>query len=153
MGAKRSISITVKMTKEDWLLLEKAAEILWPRAPLTKSSLLLTMAKLHAEGILEGASRTGIRGETFNREMARETAYQDMVKASMSGIAREELLQRIHHRSPDEKEEKGQLVTQSWKEEISPSQLWPVCQTCLIIPHPPVPNYNRLRDTLGQLSY
>jgi hypothetical protein len=110
MGPKRTTSITVKMTAADWELLERAAEILWPRAPITKSSLLLTLAKLHAEGIIKEATAKGLRA-TFDIEMAKETAYQDLVRGSMSGIAREELLQRrLHDKEERDKEAHGQLV-------------------------------------------
>ena len=47
---KRTVSIGVKMTPEDWSLLAKAAERIWPGAMLTRSSILLSLAKRGAEG-------------------------------------------------------------------------------------------------------
>jgi hypothetical protein len=47
--ANRSVSVTVKMTEEDYELLERAASAIWPRAVLTKSNLVLGLAKIGAE--------------------------------------------------------------------------------------------------------
>jgi len=52
MTATRTISVTVKMSESDWDQVARAAEILWPRAPLTKN-FLLTLAKSKAESVLE----------------------------------------------------------------------------------------------------
>lgn len=52
--AKRSSSVTVKMTNEDFSLLTKAAATVWPGAILTNSSIVLGLAKIAAEGILKG---------------------------------------------------------------------------------------------------
>jgi len=49
MTATHTISVTVKMSESDWDQLARAAQIMWPGAPITKSSLLLTLAKLQAE--------------------------------------------------------------------------------------------------------
>lgn len=53
---KRTISIGVKMTPEDWSLLAKAAERIWPGAMLTRSSILLSLAKRGADSGLLGKS-------------------------------------------------------------------------------------------------
>jgi hypothetical protein len=47
--ANRTASVTVKMTQEDYELLERAANAIWPRAVLTKSNLVLGLAKIAAE--------------------------------------------------------------------------------------------------------
>ena len=51
---KRTISITIKMTEEDHELMNKAAETIWPKAPMTKSSILLGLARIGAESVLKG---------------------------------------------------------------------------------------------------
>jgi len=50
---KRTTSVTVKMSAEDHDLLQKAAEKLWPRAILTKSSIVLGLARMTAETVLD----------------------------------------------------------------------------------------------------
>jgi len=40
------------MSEEDFSLLKRAADELWPRAILTNSSILLGLAKIHAEEVL-----------------------------------------------------------------------------------------------------
>ena len=54
---KRTVSIGVKMTPDDWRLLTKAAERLWPGAMLSRSSILVSLAKRGAES--GQASRSG----------------------------------------------------------------------------------------------
>ena len=54
---KRTTSITVKMTQDDSALLAKAAETIWPGALLTKSSIVLGLARIAAEGIVKGAKK------------------------------------------------------------------------------------------------
>jgi hypothetical protein len=51
--AKRTVSATVKMTSEDDAFLTKAAESIWPGAILTKSSVILGLAKIAATDILK----------------------------------------------------------------------------------------------------
>jgi hypothetical protein len=51
--SKRTVSATVKMTETDDALLTKAAEALWPGAILTKSSVILGLAKIAAADILK----------------------------------------------------------------------------------------------------
>jgi hypothetical protein len=47
--SKRTTSVTVKMTAEDYVMLSKAAERLWPGALLTRSSIVLGLAKIGAD--------------------------------------------------------------------------------------------------------
>jgi uncharacterized protein (DUF1778 family) len=49
---KRTTSVTVKMTAEDYTLLEKAADHIWPKAVLTRSSIVLGLARIGAESVL-----------------------------------------------------------------------------------------------------
>jgi hypothetical protein len=51
--AKRVVTMSLKMTHEDAALLEKAAEHLWPGAPITRSSAVLALAKIGAESVLK----------------------------------------------------------------------------------------------------
>jgi hypothetical protein len=55
--AKRTVSATVKMTETDDALLTKAAEALWPGAILTRSSIVLGLAKIAATDILKTAKK------------------------------------------------------------------------------------------------
>jgi hypothetical protein len=50
---KRTTSVTVKMTAEDYTLLQKAADTIWPKAVLTKSSVVLGLARIGAESVLK----------------------------------------------------------------------------------------------------
>jgi len=50
---KRTVSITAKMTADDYAHLTKAAEAIWPGALLTKSSIVLGLAKLGADAVLK----------------------------------------------------------------------------------------------------
>jgi len=54
---KRTISVSVKMTEEDYERMTKAAEAIWPKAPLTKSSIVLGLARIGAESVLKSAKR------------------------------------------------------------------------------------------------
>ena len=53
MSGKRTLSITVKLNKEDHDTLMRAAETFWPGAIMTNSSIILSLAKLGAEQILK----------------------------------------------------------------------------------------------------
>jgi hypothetical protein len=46
---KRTVSVTVKMAEEDLKQLLRAAEAIWPKAILTRSSVVLGLAKIGAE--------------------------------------------------------------------------------------------------------
>jgi hypothetical protein len=50
---KRTTSVTVKMTAEDFALLQKAADTIWPKAVLTRSSVVLGLARIGAESVLK----------------------------------------------------------------------------------------------------
>jgi hypothetical protein len=54
---KRDTSVTVKMTEDDFKLFNKAAETIWPGAPVTKSSVILGLARMGAEAVLKGAKK------------------------------------------------------------------------------------------------
>lgn len=49
---KRSIAATVKLSLSDWELLSRAAAHIWPGAPITRSSIILGLAKIGAESVL-----------------------------------------------------------------------------------------------------
>jgi uncharacterized protein (DUF1778 family) len=50
---KRTVSVTVKMSAEDYSLLQKAANTIWPKAVLTRSSIVLGLARIGAETVLK----------------------------------------------------------------------------------------------------
>lgn len=50
--AKRSVQISVKMTAEDYTLFTKAAAHVWPKAPISRSAIVLGLARLGAESVL-----------------------------------------------------------------------------------------------------
>ncbi len=45
---KRTVQVNVKMTQEDFELLQKAAEKRWPDAVITNSGIVLALAKIAA---------------------------------------------------------------------------------------------------------
>ena len=51
MAGKRTLSVTVKMSEDDLAMLLKAAGKLWPGAILTRSGIVLALAKIGAEKI------------------------------------------------------------------------------------------------------
>jgi len=55
-GGKRTIQINVKMSSEDFTLLRKAANTLWPEAVLSNSGILLGLARLAAKDIIKAKS-------------------------------------------------------------------------------------------------
>ena len=55
--SKRSVSVTVKMTEEDYKLLVKAADAIWPKAVLTQSSVVLGLARIGAETVLKESKK------------------------------------------------------------------------------------------------
>jgi hypothetical protein len=56
---KRTTSITVKMSAEDYALLEKAADALWPGAILSRSSIVLGFGRFGADAVLKSAAERG----------------------------------------------------------------------------------------------
>jgi uncharacterized protein (DUF1778 family) len=51
-GRKRTIQVNVKMSEEDYKLLQAAASALWPEAILSNSGILLGLARIAAKDIL-----------------------------------------------------------------------------------------------------
>jgi len=49
---KREVSITVKLTDEEWQMLQSAADSIWPGAPITKASIVAGLAKMAAKDLL-----------------------------------------------------------------------------------------------------
>jgi hypothetical protein len=49
---KRTIQVNVKMTPEDFSLLQKAAEKRWPDAVMTNSGIVLALARIAAREIM-----------------------------------------------------------------------------------------------------
>ncbi|MCI0623836.1 MAG: hypothetical protein L0387_19625 [Acidobacteria bacterium] len=47
-AGKKLIQVNVRMTEEDFALLMKAAEKLWPNAEMTRSGIVLSLAKMAA---------------------------------------------------------------------------------------------------------
>jgi hypothetical protein len=56
MAGKRTLSVTVKMSEEDLGLLMKAAAKIWSGAILTRSGIVLALAKMGAEKVLRKSS-------------------------------------------------------------------------------------------------
>jgi hypothetical protein len=59
---KRTASVTVKMTAEDLALLERAANTIWPKAVLTRSSIVLGLARIGADASLKETPKKKPRG-------------------------------------------------------------------------------------------
>ena len=59
-NGKRTVQVNVRMSTEDYGLIQKAANVLWPDAVLTNSGILLGLAKIAARQVLEG--KKGKRG-------------------------------------------------------------------------------------------
>ncbi len=57
MSGKRELQINVRMTPDDLKKFEQAANVLWPGAVLSRSSLILGLAKRSAEEILQKMPR------------------------------------------------------------------------------------------------
>ena len=51
-SGKRDIQVGVKMSADDFAELKRAADVLWPGAILTNSSVILGLAKLKASDVL-----------------------------------------------------------------------------------------------------
>jgi hypothetical protein len=51
-GMKRTVQVNVKMSPEDFQLLNKAAEKRWPDAVMTNSGIVLGLAKISAREAL-----------------------------------------------------------------------------------------------------
>jgi hypothetical protein len=56
---KRTVQVNVKMSPQDFDMLKKAADALWPDAELTNSRIVLGLAKLGARDILKKKGKKG----------------------------------------------------------------------------------------------
>jgi uncharacterized protein (DUF1778 family) len=54
---KRTVQINVKMSTDDFELLQKAADALWPDAILSRSGIILGLARLAAKDIVKRRPR------------------------------------------------------------------------------------------------
>jgi hypothetical protein len=52
-GGKRTVQVNVKMSGEDFALLQRAAQKLWPDAVISNSGVLLGLAKITAKKVAE----------------------------------------------------------------------------------------------------
>ena len=49
---KRTIGVSIKMSEEDIALFTKAAAQIWPKAILTRSAIILGLARIGAESVM-----------------------------------------------------------------------------------------------------
>jgi hypothetical protein len=56
-GGNRTVQVNVKMSAEEFTMLRKAGDALWPDAILSNSTILLGLARLAAKDILKKTSR------------------------------------------------------------------------------------------------
>jgi hypothetical protein len=54
---KRSLSVSIKMSEDDLALLTKAADHIWPKAVLSRSAIVLGLARIGAESVLPKSHR------------------------------------------------------------------------------------------------
>jgi len=52
-NGKRTVQVNVRMSTEDYTLIQSAANVLWPDAVLTNSGILLGLAKITARQVLQ----------------------------------------------------------------------------------------------------
>ncbi len=52
-SSKRTLQINVRMSPEEWDLLQRAADSIWPKAEITKAATVLGFAKMAAEDVLQ----------------------------------------------------------------------------------------------------
>ena len=52
MTGKRTLQVNVRMSEDDLALLKKAAQVAWPGAIMTTSSMLLSLSRMKAQEIL-----------------------------------------------------------------------------------------------------
>ena len=55
-AAKRIVQVNVKMSQEDFQLLQKAAQSRWPDAIISNSGILLGLARIEAKRVLASGS-------------------------------------------------------------------------------------------------
>ena len=53
LGQKRDVQVNVKLSADDFAMLKKASDTLWPRAILSNSAIILGLAKIAAEDTLK----------------------------------------------------------------------------------------------------
>lgn len=53
IGMKRSLSVSIKMSEADLALFMKAAGEIWPKAVISRSGIVLGLARIGAENILK----------------------------------------------------------------------------------------------------
>lgn len=56
---KRNVSVSIKMSEEDLALFAKAAGHIWPKAVLSRSGLILGLARIGAESVLPKLHQKG----------------------------------------------------------------------------------------------
>jgi hypothetical protein len=54
---KKTVSVTIKLTPDEWGLLTSASNRIWPGAPITKAQIVVGLAKLGAESVDPRKSR------------------------------------------------------------------------------------------------
>lgn len=57
--AKKTLQISVKMEQKDFDLFQRGANTVWPKAPISRSAIVLGLARIGAESVMP---RTG-KGE------------------------------------------------------------------------------------------
>ena len=68
---KRTVQVNVKMTEEDFKLLQKAAEKKWPEAIMTNSGIVLGLARIAAKQVI--TPTTGKKGRERPSKSLRKT--------------------------------------------------------------------------------
>jgi hypothetical protein len=61
-SGKRTIQVNVKMSTEDFAILRKAANALWPDAIVSNSGIILGLARLAAKSVLKPKPKKGRSG-------------------------------------------------------------------------------------------
>lgn len=61
-GGKRTVQVNVKMSSEDFAMLQRAAQLLWPDAVISNSGVILGLAKMAAKGVLSSKARKSKAG-------------------------------------------------------------------------------------------
>jgi hypothetical protein len=69
-SSKRTVQVNVKMSVEDFAMLKKAADVLWPNAVLSNSGIVLGLAKLGSAGQGNAAGKKSNPGKPPQRSRA-----------------------------------------------------------------------------------
>ena len=56
-AGKRTVQVNVKMSEDDFELLQRSAQKLWPEAILSNSAIILGLAKIAARDVLSKSGR------------------------------------------------------------------------------------------------